>query len=55
MGDKVQAGQVLVEIESEKATMEMEAEVSGTVTEILVSEGDITTVGTVVCRIEPTA
>jgi pyruvate/2-oxoglutarate dehydrogenase complex dihydrolipoamide acyltransferase (E2) component len=55
VGDKVQAGQVLVEIESEKATMEMEAEVSGTITEILVPEGDITTVGTVVCRIEPTA
>lgn len=55
VGDKVQAGQVLVEIESEKATMEIEAEVSGTVTEILVSESNITTVGTVVCRIEPTA
>ena len=55
VGDKVQAGQVLVEIESEKATMEMEAEVSGTVTEILVSEGDVTTVGTVVCRIKSTA
>ena len=55
VGDKVQVGQVLVEIESEKATMEMEAEVSGTVTEILVPEGEMTTVGTVVCRIEPAA
>jgi pyruvate/2-oxoglutarate dehydrogenase complex dihydrolipoamide acyltransferase (E2) component len=55
VGDKVEAGHILVEIESEKATMEMEAEVSGTIIEILVSEGDITTVGSVVCRIEPTA
>ena len=34
---------------------ETPAEVSGTVTAILVSEGDVTTVGTVVCRIEPNA
>ncbi len=54
-GDKVKAGQVLVEIESEKATMEMEAEVSGTVIEILVPDGEVTKVGTIVCRIEPTA
>lgn len=54
VGDKVKAGQVLVEIESEKATMEMEAEAAGTVTEILVAEGAVTEVGTVICRIDPT-
>ena len=53
VGDKVQPGQLLVEIESEKATMEMESEVAGTVAEILVQAGDVTEVGTVVCRIDP--
>lgn len=55
VGDKVTAGQVLVEIESEKATMEMEAEVTGTIVEILAPEGTVTEVGAVVCRIEPSA
>ena len=51
-GDKVSVGMPLVEIESEKAAMEIEAEVAGTVTEIIVPEGETTEVGTVVCRIQ---
>ncbi len=54
-GDKVSVGTPLVEIESEKAAMEIEAEVAGTVTEILVPEGETTKVGTVVCRINEDA
>jgi pyruvate dehydrogenase E1 component beta subunit len=38
-GDKVEAGQVIAEIETDKATMEVEAVDEGTVSEILVPEG----------------
>ncbi len=51
-GDRVTAGQSVVEIESEKANYEVEAGVAGTVTEVLVSEGDICEVGDIVARIE---
>ena len=39
VGDKVKAGDVLAEIETDKATMEIEAVDEGTITKILVSEG----------------
>jgi len=51
-GDRVTADQSVVEIESEKANYEVEAGVAGTVTEVLVSEGDICEVGDIVARIE---
>src|SRR5579862_9409385 len=38
-GDKVKAGDVLAEIETDKATMEMEAVDEGTLARILVPEG----------------
>jgi pyruvate dehydrogenase E2 component (dihydrolipoamide acetyltransferase) len=38
-GDKIEAGQVIAEIETDKATMEVEAVDEGTITEILVPEG----------------
>src|ERR1700744_647228 len=38
-GDQVKAGQVLAEIETDKATMEFEAVDEGTLGEILVAEG----------------
>ena len=38
-GDKVKSGDVIAEIETDKATMEVEAVDEGTVTEILVPEG----------------
>jgi pyruvate/2-oxoglutarate dehydrogenase complex dihydrolipoamide acyltransferase (E2) component len=41
VGDAVTAGQALLEVATDKANMEMEAPVAGTVAEILVSEGDI--------------
>jgi pyruvate dehydrogenase E1 component beta subunit len=39
IGDKVKSGDVLAEIETDKATMEVESVDEGTVTEILVAEG----------------
>ena len=38
-GDKVNAGDVLAEIETDKATMEIEAVDEGTITSIVVKEG----------------
>ena len=39
IGDKVSAGDILAEIETDKATMEIEAVDEGKVTNILVGEG----------------
>ncbi len=39
VGDTVEAGEPLVEIETSKATQELEAPTSGTLTEILLEEG----------------
>ena len=39
VGDKVKAGDILVEIETDKATMEVEAVDEGIISEIIVKEG----------------
>ena len=39
VGDTVKAGQVICEIETDKATMEVEAVDEGTVAQILIAEG----------------
>ena len=44
-GDKVEVGDVLAEIETDKATMEMEAFDEGTLVEIIVPEGGVVKVG----------
>src|SRR6188472_3942693 len=44
-GDQVSAGDVIAEIETDKATMEWESPEDGTVTEIYVEEGDKVEVG----------
>src|SRR6266487_2706864 len=44
-GDKVSSGEVLAEIETDKATMEWEAPEDGTLTEIYVDEGGKVNVG----------
>src|SRR6185369_15102856 len=46
-GDKVKQGEVIAEIETDKATMEMEAFESGTVAVIAVQEGQTVPVGAV--------
>ena len=52
-GDVVAAGAVVIEVESEKATFEVECGETGTVREVLVQVGDVMNVGDVVARIEP--
>ena len=52
-GDAVEASTVLIEVESEKATFEVEAGHAGTVREVLVQEGDEARVGDVIAKIEP--
>ncbi|MBO6586031.1 MAG: pyruvate dehydrogenase complex dihydrolipoamide acetyltransferase [Gracilimonas sp.] len=44
-GDKVQAGDIIAEVETDKATMEVEAFDEGTVLKILVGEGDAVPLG----------
>ncbi len=45
-GDRIEIGDVLVEIETDKATMDYEAYEAGTLSEILVSEGATVSIGT---------
>jgi pyruvate/2-oxoglutarate dehydrogenase complex dihydrolipoamide acyltransferase (E2) component len=52
-GDAVEPSTVVIEVESEKATFDVEAGHAGTVREVLVREGDEARVGDVVARIDP--
>ena len=52
VGDRVEAGEPLVEIETDKASEEVEAPVSGTIADILAEEGDEVKVDTVLAIIE---
>lgn len=52
VGGIVKEGDKIVELEFEKATTEIESEVSGVVEEILLKEGEIANVGSVICRIK---
>ena len=51
-GDIIKKGDMLAEIEFEKATTQIESEVSGVVEELLYKEGDIVDVGKVIARIK---
>jgi 2-oxoglutarate dehydrogenase E2 component (dihydrolipoamide succinyltransferase) len=50
-GDRVAVDEPLVELETDKATLEVPAPLAGTLTEILADEGDTLAVGAVLCRI----
>lgn len=50
-GDRIEKGQAIAEIETEKATVEIEATASGTLTKIVVPAGRTVPVGTVIGRI----
>lgn len=54
-GDPVAEGDVLFEVETDKATMEVEAAGSGFLTDVTASEGDDVPVGKVIARISETA
>ena len=50
-GDAVQKGDIVLEVETQKAILEVEAFVSGTLLKILVAEGETVAVGTVLAII----
>lgn len=52
VGERVVPGQPLVEIETGKTTLELEAEVAGVVVEILLGPGEDANVGDVVLRLD---
>ena len=52
VGEKVQKGDPIVEIETAKALQEVEAPVSGTLVKRLLAEGDTTAVNTDIALIE---
>lgn len=55
-GDRVEAGEVIALVETEKITNDLEAPVSGVITKILIEEGtEEVAVGTVLCLIDEAA
>jgi pyruvate/2-oxoglutarate dehydrogenase complex dihydrolipoamide acyltransferase (E2) component len=52
VGDRVQKGEPLVEVETAKATQEVEALVGGTLVQILRAEGETAPVNTAIAMIE---
>ena len=52
MGDSVEAGESLVEIETAKSTQELESPATGTLVEILLAEGEEAEVRTPIAVIE---
>ncbi len=53
VGDTVAEGQPIVRIESDKVETDVESPGAGTVSEIVVPEGEDAAVGSVIARIEP--
>lgn len=51
-GEEVAENDPIVEIETDKATMDIDAPVAGVVTDILVAEGDVVAVGTPIVRFD---
>jgi len=52
VGDKITVGDVIADVETDKATMEMEAFDDGTITEIIVPEGGVVKVGQPLANLE---
>lgn len=52
VGDSVEIGDILAEVETDKATMEMEAFDEGTLTEILIQEGEKAAIGAVLAVLD---
>lgn len=55
VGDKVEKGEAIIEIETAKALQEVEAPVSGKLTEFLVKEGDVVAVNSTLGTIDESA
>ena len=45
MGEQIEKGEVIAEIESDKATLELESQVSGTILSFIASEGEVVPIG----------
>ncbi len=54
-GDPVAAGEILFEVETDKATMEVESPATGVVRKVLIAEGETAPVATVIALITETA
>ena len=54
VGDSIKRDQPVIEVETEKASLEIPAPADGTITELLVSKGDEIKVGQVVLRLDAT-
>lgn len=52
VGDEVEIGDILAEVETDKATMEMEAFDDGVITEILIKEGEKAPIGSVLAILD---
>jgi pyruvate/2-oxoglutarate dehydrogenase complex dihydrolipoamide acyltransferase (E2) component len=52
VGDKVQKGELIAEIETAKAVQEIEAPIGGTLVEIFVTEGNVAEVNTAIAVID---
>ncbi len=55
VGDQVKRGEAIAEIETDKATVEMEARASGVIVEIVHGAGDEVAVGTTIAHLETDA
>ena len=53
IGEAVDEGEAIAAVETDKASMEIEAPVSGTLTELLVEAGDSPEVGDPIARLDP--
>ena len=51
-GDSVKKGDVIVEVESEKASVGVESEYDGVITRILHKEGEVSSIGQVIGEME---
>lgn len=53
LGERVQAGELVVEIETDKAVVEVEAPCSGTLVQLLEAEGSVVRMGQQIAVIAP--
>lgn len=51
-GDRIEKGDAVCEVSTDKIVNEVESFQSGTVKELLYEEGDVVEIGKVICRIE---
>ena len=52
VGDPIEKGEILFEVETDKAIMEVESNTTGTIKALLVAEGETVPVNTVIAQIE---